>query len=362
MPVQARQTGEEIIMAGIISTLLHNPWVIGILGIALIMTAFGGAVATVWIERKFLGDIQSRIGPNRVGGRLGLLQLIADAIKLFTKEDIIPKNADKALFVIAPMVMLASAFLMVAAIPFGAIAWGGTIYPIVVSQMDISLIYIEAVSALSIIGIFMAAWGSNNKYSVIAAFRNVARMISYEIPLGVCVIGIAVMANSLNIVEVVQAQGFILGIFPKWFIFIQPIGFIVFVIALVADLGRIPFDQNEAEEELIAGWATEYSGMRWGLAFFSEYVHMVLGSMLVTMLYLGGWNIPGFLIGIPLMGNLLPLGVFFFKVILVILLIIWIRGALPRLRIDQVTEFGWKVLFPLSILNLVWAAAVGLML
>lgn len=348
-------------MAGIISTLLHNPWVIGILGIALILAAFGGAVGTVWIERKFLGDIQSRVGPNRVGGRLGLLQLIADAIKLFTKEDIIPKDADKPLFVIAPMVMLASAFLMVVAIPFGAVAWSGKVYPIVVSQMDISLIYLEAVSALSIIGIFMAAWGSNNKYSVIAAFRNVARMISYEIPLGVSVIAIAVMAGSLNIVEVVEAQGFALGILPKWFIFIQPLGFVVFCIAMVADLGRIPFDQNEAEEELIAGWATEYSGMRWGLAFFSEYVHMVLGSMLITMLYLGGWNVPTFLLGIPLIGNLLPLGVYFSKVILIILLIIWIRGALPRLRIDQVTEFGWKALFPLSILNLVWATAVGLM-
>jgi NADH:ubiquinone oxidoreductase subunit H len=327
------------------------PWIRGVLGGLVIGGVFGGALVMVYLERKFLGDIQSRIGPNRVGGRFGLLQLIADAIKLFTKEDIIPARADKWLFIGAPIVALTSGFLMVAVLPFDLLVFEGKEYAVAVSRMDVSILYLEAVSGLAIFGLFMAGWGSGSKYSLLAGFRNIAKMIGYEVPLGVSIISVAVMAHSLDIVEIVEAQSSI------WFIIAQPLGFIIFGIALLADLGRIPFDQTEAEEELIAGWATEYSGMRWGLAFFAEYFHAVVGALIVSLIFLGGWN------GLPFVGNLGIPGIIWvlIKTIMVIMLLIWIRGALPRLRIDQVSDLGWKVLLPLALLNLVWATIIGLM-
>jgi NADH:ubiquinone oxidoreductase subunit H len=327
------------------------PWIRGILGGLVIGGVFGGALVMVYLERKFLGDIQSRIGPNRVGGRFGLLQLIADAIKLFTKEDIIPARADKWLFIGAPIVALTSGFLMVAVLPFDLLVIKGNEYAVAVSRMDVSILYLEAVSSLAIFGLFMAGWGSGSKYSLLAGFRNIAKMIGYEVPLGVSIISVAVMAHSLDIVEIVKAQSSI------WFIIAQPLGFVVFCIALLADLGRIPFDQTEAEEELIAGWATEYSGMRWGLAFFAEYFHAVVGALVVSLIFLGGWN------GLPIVGSWIIPGIIWvlIKTIIMLMILIWIRGALPRLRIDQVSDLGWKVLLPLALLNLVWSTIIGLM-
>ena len=333
------------------STWELAPWVRGILGGLVIGGVFGGALVMVYLERKFLGDIQSRIGPNRVGGRFGVLQLIADAIKLFTKEDIIPAKADKWLFIGAPIVALTSGFLMVVVIPFDLLIIKGNEYAVAVSRMDISILYLEAVSGLAIFATFMAGWGSGSKYALLAGFRNIAKMIGYEVPLGISIISVAVMAHSLDIVEIVEAQSSI------WFIIAQPVGFVVFGIALLADVGRIPFDQTEAEEELVAGWATEYSGMRWGLAFFAEYFHAVVGAFVLTLLFLGGWN------GLPFIGNLYIPGFIWliFKVIMVMMVMIWIRGALPRLRIDQVIDVGWKVLIPLALLNLIWSTIIGLM-
>ncbi len=352
MDVPARQTDEVYNMN--IVDIVYNPWFSGIVGLILIGIVFVCAILAVWLERKFGADIQSRIGPNRVGGRYGILQGIADAIKLFTKEDIIPAKADRLLFVLAPIIVLGSGFMMIVAIPFGAIVIGDNVYPIAATQMDISIIYLEAVSALSVLGIFMAAYGSNNKYSMIAAFRNTARMIGYEVPLGVCIIGVAVMAQSLDIVEIAKAQS------PLWFVFLQPLGFVIFFISILADMGRLPFDQNEAEEELVAGWGTEYSGLRWGLGLFGEYIHMVLGACIMVLLYLGGWNLPKFLTGIFVLGSLMPIFWFVGKVVAIVLIIIMLRWALPRFRIDQVVDLGWKVLFPLSVLNLIWAVALSL--
>lgn len=328
----------------------YAAWIRGIIGLGVIGGVFFGAIIMVWLERKFLGDIQSRVGPNRVGGRYGLLQLIADAIKLFFKEDIIPASADRPLFVAAPIVALTSAFLMAVVLPFGYITINGNAYALSVTRMDISILYLEAASTIAVIGLFLAGWGSNNKYSLLGGFRNIAKMLGYEVPLGLGVIGVAVMARSLDLVDIVNAQENI------WFIFAQPVGFVVFGVALLADLGRIPFDQVEAEEELIAGWATEYSGMRWGLAFFAEYLHAVIGGFVIALVFLGGWN------GLPVIGTLFIPGIFWviFKAWLVIMALIWIRGALPRLRIDQVTDLGWKVLLPFSLLNLVWATLIGL--
>ncbi len=337
-----------------IPEILFNPWIRGILGLCLMGAIFMGAMIAVWFERKLSADIQQRHGPNRVGPH-GIFQLVADAIKLFTKEDIIPANADKLLFVFAPIVLMGSVFLMLVAIPFGAVIINGNTYPIAATDMDISILYIEAVSAVSVIGIFMIAYSSNNKYSLLGAFRNFARMIGYEVPLGICIVSVAIMAGSLNIVDIAQAQS------PLWFIIMQPLGFFVFFIALMADMGRLPFDQNESEEELIAGWITEYTGMRFGLGFFAEYIHLILGSMLVVLLFLGGWNLPEMLTSNMLLGIILPTAFFLGKVAIVMLAIIMIRWAVPRFRIDQVVDLSWKRLLPLSLLNLGWVILLALL-
>lgn len=334
--------------------ILFNPLVRGILGLCLMGAIFLGAMAAVWFERKLSADIQQRYGPMRVGPH-GLFQLVADAIKLFTKEDIIPKNADRILFVAAPILLMGSVFLMLVAIPFGAVIFDGNTYPIAATEMDISILYIEAMSSISIVGIFMVAYSANNKYSLLGAFRNFARMIGYEVPLGICVVSVAIMAGSLNIIEIAEAQS------PLWFVVLQPLGFLVFVIALLADMGRLPFDQNESEEELIAGWITEYTGMRFGLGFFAEYIHLILGSMLIVLLFLGGWNLPEFLTSNMILGLFLPTAFFLGKVVLVMLGIIALRWAVPRFRIDQVVDLSWKRLLPLSLLNLGWVIALGLL-
>ena len=331
------------------------PWIRGLVGLSLVGAIFLGAMGAVWIERKLSADIQFRYGPSRVG-KFGLLQLVADAIKLFTKEDMRPRNADRLLFDNAPIFMMSSVFLMLVAVPVGAVFINGVEYPLAVTEMDISVLYIEAMSAITIFGIFMIAYGSNNKYSLLGAFRNFARMVGYEVPLGITVVSVAIMTGSLNIVEIASSQGLL------WNIFLQPIGFIVFFVALMADMGRLPFDQNESEEELVAGWITEYTGMRFGLAFFAEYIHMILGSFLVALLFLGGWNVPAFVANNAVLGLIAHTGFFLLKTLLVLMTIIGMRWAVPRFRIDQVVDLSWKKLLPLSILNLVWAVCLGLYL
>lgn len=325
--------------------------IIGLIGAAIISAVVNvGAMLLIWGERKVLGDFAARYGPNRVGGRWGILQLGADAIKLFTKEDAIPYGADKGVYVWAPIVASIATMLVAAAIPFGALHINGKDYPLVVANMDISAFYVEAVLSLMSIAVFMAGYSSNNKYSMLGAFRGVARMIAYEVPMGVCVIAVAVMAHSLNLVEIVQSQ-------TIWYAFAQPLGFIIFVIALITDLGRIPFDQSEAEEEIISGYNTEYAGIRWGLLYFQEYNNALLGSILLTLLFLGGWHGP--IIPIPVLDIISPLIWLFMKMVIVLWFFVWVRSALLRLRIDQVTDLGWKWMLPLSILNLGWAVLVG---
>ncbi len=325
--------------------------IIGIIGAAIIAAVVNiGAMALIWGERKVLGDFAARYGPNRVGGRWGILQLGADAIKLFTKEDAIPYGADKGVYVWAPIVASMATMLVAAAIPFGALYINGEYYPLVVANMDISAFYIEAALSIMSIAVFMAGYSSNNKYSMLGAFRGIARMIAYEVPMGICVIAVAVMAHSLNLVEIVESQ-------TLWYAFAQPLGFIIFLIALITDLGRIPFDQSEAEEEIISGYNTEYAGIRWGLLYFQEYNNALLGSILLTLLFLGGWQGP--IIPIPLLNTISPLIWLFMKMVIVLWFFVWVRSALLRLRIDQVTDLGWKWMLPLSIINLGWAVIVG---
>ncbi|NYT02535.1 MAG: NADH-quinone oxidoreductase subunit NuoH [Methanosarcinales archaeon] len=324
--------------------------IIGLIGAAIISGVINvGAMAVVWMDRKVMGDVQRRFGPARVGSRWGLLQLGADAIKLFTKEDSIPIGADKQVYVWAPIVASITTMLVAAALPFGALNIGGKEYPLVVANMDISAFYVEAALSVMTVAIFMAGFSSNNKYSLLGAFRGMARMIAYEVPMGVCVIAVAVMAHSLNLVEIVNSQSL-------WYAFAQPLGFLIFTVALMTDLGRVPFDQSEAEEEIIAGYTTEYGGIRWGLLYFQEYINMLLGSILLVLLFLGGWNGPN----IPLLPPISPMIWFALKLIIVLEFLIWTRASLVRFRIDQVTDLGWKWMLPLSIVNLAWAAAVGL--
>jgi NADH:ubiquinone oxidoreductase subunit H len=325
--------------------------IIGIIGAAIIAGVVNvGAMLLIWGERKILGDFAARFGPNRVGGRWGILQLGADAIKLFTKEDIIPAEADKGVYVWAPIVASMATMLVAAAIPFGALHINGQDYPLVVANMDISAFYVEAALSIMSIAVFMAGYSSNNKYSMLGAFRGMARMIAYEVPMGVCVISVAIMAHSLNLVEIAQNQ-------TLWYAFAQPLGFVIFVIALITDLGRIPFDQSEGEEEIISGYNTEYSGIRWGLLYFQEYNNALLGSIMLTLLFLGGWQGP--IIPIPLLDIISPLIWMLMKMIIVLWFFIWVRSSLVRLRIDQVTDLGWKWMLPLSIVNLGWAVLVG---
>jgi len=325
-------------------------FIIGLIGAAILASIINvAAMAVVWLERKVMGDLQGRYGPNRVGGRWGILQPGPDAIKLFTKEDVIPRGADKPVYVWAPIVASATTMLVAGAMPFGAVIIDGKEIPLVVANMDISALYVEAALSIMAISAFMAGWSSNNKYSMLGAFRGIARMIAYEVPMGLCVISVAIMAHSLNLVEIVQAQNI-------WFAVAQPLGFVIFAIALITDLGRMPFDQTEAEEEIIAGYNTEYSGIRFGLLYFQEYNVMLLGSILLVLLYLGGWNGPV----IPVISFISPMIWFFMKVLIVLVALIWVRVSLPRFRIDQVTDLGWKILLPLSMVNLAWAVVVGL--
>lgn len=325
--------------------------IIGIIGAALISAVVNiGAMLVIWGERKVLGDFAARFGPNRVGGRWGILQLGADAIKFFTKEDIIPREADKAVYVWAPIVASIATMLVAAAIPFGALHINGRDYPLVVANMDISALYVEAALSLMSIAVFMAGYSSNNKYSMLGAFRGIARMIAYEVPMGICVISVAIMAHSLNLVEIVQNQ-------TLWYAFAQPLGFVIFIIALITDLGRIPFDQSEAEEEIISGYNTEYSGIRFGLLYFQEYNNALLGAILLSVLFLGGWQGP--IIPIPVLDIVSPLIWMFMKIVIVLWFFIWVRSSLFRLRIDQVTDLGWKWMLPLSLVNLGWAVLIG---
>jgi NADH-quinone oxidoreductase subunit H len=303
------------------------------------------AAYLVWLERKFLARLQVRYGPNRAG-KFGLLQPIADTIKMLTKEDIVPEAADRFLFLLAPAVVASTALMMFAVVPFGSslTIWGRKI-PLVVTDMNVGLLYVFALSSLGVYGVAMGGWASNSKYSLLGGIRGAAQMISYELSLGLSLVPIVMLAGSFSLVDIVNAQ----AKYP--FIIVQPFAFMIFVVSAMAESKRIPFDLPEAENELGAGYHTEYSGMRFGLFFLGEYVHMQVLGALIAVLFLGGWR-----------GPLLPPVVWLFvKIILVALMMIWIRGTLPRMRYDQLMALGWKVLIPLALINIMITGAILLM-
>jgi NADH-quinone oxidoreductase subunit H len=331
--------------------MIDSPLIIalikGIAGVTALITFVSlNVLFLTWMERKVIARVQVRYGPNRCF-KFGLLQPLADAIKLLTKEDIIPSKADRMVFTFAPAAAFAAAVLPTVAIPFGK--------DLIVSALNIGILYIVAVSSLSIIPILMAGWGSNNKYTLLGGMRAAAQSLSYEIPLVLSIIGVVAIAGSLDTVKIVNAQEKI------WFVFLQPIGFIVFFLAAIAEMARIPFDLPESESELVAGFHTEYSGMKFALLLFAEYIHMVVASALIVILFLGGWNFPLiYSIPLPYVAHvILSFGIFVAKMYFVIFILMWIRGTLPRVKITQMLDIGWKTLIPLALLNI---AIVGFML
>jgi len=294
------------------------------------------------VERKFLGFIQVRLGPNRVGP-WGLFQPIADGIKSFTKEDLVPAMADKPLFVIAPMICLFTALCMSAVIPFGGtIQVFGRDVKLVVADVDIGLLFIFAFATMGEYGIVLGGWSSGNKYGVLGALRAAAQMISYEVALGLVIIGTLILAGSLRLTSIVEAQR------DMWFIVYQPFAFILYLVTAVAEVNRTPFDMPEAESELACGFNIEYSSMKFALFFMAEYAHLIVVAALITTLFLGGW-----------LGPWLPGPVWFLiKVGAIVFFFIWERATFPRLRYDQIMKLGWKVLFPLALANVVVTAFI----
>ena len=314
---------------------LAQTLIIGVIAFVIVLV---NIIVIIYIERKVLGDMQWRLSIMRVG-KHGILQPIADAIKFMTKEDIIPRKADQFLFVLAPLLFFVPTFMLFTMIPMTE--------NFVAKNMELGLFIFFAILTIMPIGLILAGWSSNNKYSLIGGLRAAAAQISYEIPLLLAVIGIIMLAGSMNLVEIVQSQKGVIELFgvktfiPKWFILYQPFGFVLFFIAVLADINRPPFDLPEAESELVAGPFTEYSSMKFVLFLFAEYTVLIAMSAMIVIMYLGGWY-----------GPLLPPIVWFLiKTYFVVWLAIWIRGTVPRLRIDQLMNLGWKVLLPLTLLN-----------
>jgi len=293
-------------------------------------------------ERKFLGYLQVRLGPNRVG-TWGLLQPIADGIKSFVKEDIIPINADKPVYVIAPMISFVAALSMFAVIPFGdSVTLFGREIKLVIADVDIGILYIFAMGTLGEYGIVLGGWSSGNKYAILGALRAAAQMISYEVALGLIVIGTIILSGSLRLTEIVEAQR------DVWFIVYQPFAFLLYIVAALAEINRTPFDMPESESELACGFNVEYSSMKFALFMIAEYAHLVTVAALTTTLFLGGW-----------LGPVLPGPVWFIlKTLLIIFIFIWIRGTYPRMRYDHIMKFGWKFLFPAALANVVITAFI----
>jgi NADH-quinone oxidoreductase subunit H len=316
---------------------------------------------TVLAERRVLGFIQGRLGPNRVGPG-GLFQPFADLLKFILKEDIVPDKSTRFVYVLAPVIATMAALMTMIVYPFGPeirIPFTSITIPLVVAHFDIGLLYVLGITSIGVYGIMLAGWSSNNKYSLMGGLRSSAQMISYELALGLSLIGVIMLAGTLDLAQIVDLQSGWHG--TRWFILFQPLGFVLYMIAAIAETNRVPFDLPEAETELVAGFHTEYSAMKFALFFLAEYINMFTVSMLATTLFLGGWNVPfidTFLErGTFLFGLESALG-FLVKVIFFLFMYIWIRGTLPRFRFDQLMNFGWKILLPLALLNIFLTATI----
>jgi NADH-quinone oxidoreductase subunit H len=306
----------------------------------VLVTAF--AYTLLW-ERKLLGRFQARYGPNRAGP-IGYLQPLADVVKLIFKEDFVPRGANRILFQVAPLISVFAAVAAVAVIPFGGVHtfWGHHV-ALVGTDINIGVLYLFALSGIGFYGLILGGWASGNKYSLLGSARTAAQLVSYEVAMGLSIIGVVMMAQSLSLVDIVHAQQD-----TVWYILFQPLGFVIFLIAAVAETNRAPFDMPEAESELVAGYHTEYGGLKFAMFFLAEYINMIIVSALGATLFLGGFS------G-PVLPGVVWLGI---KVAALLFLFIWLRATLPRLRYDRLMKLGWKVLLPLATLNLVVTAVV----
>ena len=318
-----------------------------ILVVILFLISLGIAAYSTYFERKLAAWIQDRVGPDRAG-KFGLLQPIADGVKMFFKEDFIPKNSDRWLFIMGPGISMFTALITSAIIPWGPnIQVFGRTIELQVADFNIGILFIFGVVSLGVYGIMIGGWASNNKYSLFGAIRASSQMISYELAMGITLITIILMSGSLSLSEIVDKQH---GM--NWNIFYQPIAFIIFFVCSLAETNRAPFDLPECESELIGGYHTEYSSMKLGLFLFSEYVSMFISAAVISILFFGGYNFPGM---DNFSGNTLPLLcvlAFFAKIFMFIFIFMWIRWTIPRFRFDQLMHLGWKTLIPLSIINM----------
>ena len=334
---------------------------ISLIKIVVILLVILTVVANlVYVERRFSAFIQNRIGPNRVGPA-GLLQSPADVLKLFIKEDIVPLRANRFLHTLAPVISIVVALVTFAVIPFGSsIPMFGRDVKLMIADVNVGVLYILAFTSLGVYGITLSGWSSNNKYSLLGSLRASAQMISYELSMGLSIIGVIMIAGTLELDRIVELQSRF-----AWNAFLTPIGFITFLVASFAETNRLPFDLPEAEPELVGGYHTEYSGMKFGTFFLAEYANMITSSALIVTLFFGGWQVPGLhLLGLsPFWTGIAHVFAFSVKVVLMLLFYIWIRWTIPRFRYDQLMNLGWKVMLPLSLLNLVvtgcWLLLVG---
>jgi NADH-quinone oxidoreductase subunit H len=331
-------------------------WVIK--GIVLVLVLLTGFAYLTWFERKVLARMQVRVGPNRAGP-FGLLQPIADALKLIFKEEFMPDQAQKFIFVLAPIVTVVPAVVVAAVVPWGeTVTLFGREVTLYVADINVGVLYIMAITSIAIYGITLAGWSSNNKYALLGGLRATAQMISYELALGLAFVTAIILAGSMRILDIVEAQhAFVFAI-------IQPVGALIFLVATLAEVNRAPFDMPEAEQELAAGYHTEYSGMKFALFFMAEYIKMIAISAIAATLYFGGFREFGFLEGTwfsvdvhPWLGPLY----LFAKVVVLLFVMVWMRATLPRIRYDRLMSFGWKVILPLS-LSVAFISAAGIVL
>jgi len=320
--------------------------------IIVVLTVLMTTVAyAVWLERKVVARIQSRWGPYLVGPH-GLLQPVADGLKIFFKEDFVPSEVDRVVFWLAPFLAFSLALLSISVIPFGeSITIAGEVIQFQITDLNVGLLFILAVTSLGVYGVALAGWGSNSKYPLLGGLRSSAQMISYELSLGLGLMGVVMLTGSLSLREIVEGQR------GLWNIIRQPVGFLIYFTAAVAETNRVPFDLPEGESELVGGFHTEYSSLKFAMFFMAEYANIVTVSCLATLMFFGGWLGPVF--GPPLLRALLPVFWFCLKVFCFLFVYIWIRGTLPRFRYDQLMAFGWKFLLPVGLLNVL---ATGLFL
>jgi NADH-quinone oxidoreductase subunit H len=317
----------------------------------------------VWVERRGSALIQDRLGPNRVGP-YGLLQPVVDAVKLMTKENLIPENVNRFLYVLAPAIALTVALSTAIAVPFGSDSglelFGHAIQGFIVApNLNIGILYIFAIASLSVYATVLAGWSSNNKYSLYGGIRASAQTVSYELAMTISVVGVLMAAGSLHLHDVVQAQsGTWLTFLPRWNVCTQFVGALTFLVAVFAETNRVPFDLPEAEAELVSGYMTEYSSMKYAAFFMGEYVHMTVAAALITVLFFGGWTLPWLDVEFTGWGGAIAsILIFSIKMAFFLWFFVWVRWTLPRFRFDQLMALGWKVMVPLSVLNFLWVGA-----